>query len=185
MINKLDTGEYDLSTINSHLGKLSTEVLCEVNEGLLFHSSCIHGSIKNTSSKTRVSIDVRFSILPSELGSKRRIDFENIYLNQAKCSVEEKNKAVNFLKYINGEMSSSTRMQHILINAWACESGVNIVAQEAEIEGHGLPVLKYYMKNIQKHKFDKIAIISGEILDKLDKNFLEQYRECLQIIIED
>jgi hypothetical protein len=183
----LEKGTLDLAGANEYLAHRSKEILCPLNRGLLFHSSVIHGSLKNTSAKTRISIDLRFSLNPQNLGNKFPADFENIssvVCTDSQTSLSDENKVTRCLKYINGEFGHSTRTQHILINAYAKERNLNIVAQEAEIEGFFQPVLKYYVKNAQRASIDKILVLDRSMLAAFDGQELATFKDHIIVITE-
>ncbi len=153
-----------LKNFNDRCSKLSKQFLPKKGTAKLFHSSVTHGSLLNTASTTRFSIDFRFSSNSKDIGNKSIYDFCFLSSDKTKSNVFPNNLRV--LKYINGETGLSTKSQHLLIESFCSASGLIINGQEAEIENGQKSVLKHYSdkKNLDKSQFDAIVIASKSLL---------------------
>lgn len=149
-------------------------VLPRNSQCAVFGSKTIHGSPKNTSPKERISFDFRLGPVTDETSTK---DLDSYYRHTATgYGITRHDSTKRFLKYICGGRGISTTAQHILIEGVTKNLGLNIVAQEAEIERYGFPMLRMHTANNgdEGKQFDGIVIASDSILNS---EVLKELRE--------
>jgi hypothetical protein len=157
------------------------------NHGVIFNSKVIHGSPLNESDKERISIDFRITMRDDKSSTK---DVENYYAfsNGVFNKNLDRFERRRFLKYICGGAEKNTNAQHLLIESTAKYYNINVVAQEAEIERFGHPMLLSYLNGLAKTKgFDGIiiaskSILSSDVVQQITKAEIPVY-SCLENII--
>ena len=152
-----------IDAFNKKLLKKSSEEIA--NGGyLLFDSKIVHGSPLNTSNSTRISFDFRITKYGKDYGSK---DISNNFIFRKGVLtdpiLEFSNK--KYLKYVVGG-KFSTQSQHIFINAFAKEKKLIISEQDAEMERFDFPILRRYLSNFDKKRFEGIVIYSKKSVKK-------------------
>ena len=141
-------------------------VLPKLGEAAIFSSNLLHKSTSNSSNKLRLSFDFRFGKKNDQTSNKNLntwYQFKKGLL--ANMSI---NKKKDFIKYIIGGKKIETGAQHLLIESFAKINGIEISAQEAEIERFGYSMLKMHCKDIanKKGRFKGIVIASTSLLEK-------------------
>jgi hypothetical protein len=152
--------------LEEELLEFSAPVLPAPGSAFMFHSKVLHGSPKNTSSKTRVSFDFRIGSKFDKTSTK---DLANYYHFKDGEFILPKHKldGKRVLKYICGGEGKNTFAQHAIIEESAKRYNINISEQEAEIERYGFPMFHAYLTGVMKHKqVDGIIVASQTILDK-------------------
>lgn len=156
--NKINIDNFNQVILNHSDEKVIT------NGYLFFDSQHLHGSPFNLSKKIRISFDLRITKYGKDYGSK---DITNNFLfkkgnlfDPIKSFVGKK-----YLKYVVGG-KFSTQSQHIFINSFAKEKNLIISEQDQEMERFDFPVLKKYLLNSNKKRFDGIIIFSKDSIDK-------------------
>ena len=143
----------------------SSPVLPDRGSAFMFHSKVLHGSPKNTSSRTRVSFDFRIGSSTDPSSTK---DLANYYHFENGRFVLPKHPLAGkkVLKYICGGEGKNTFAQHAIIEESARRYNMNISEQEAEIERYGFPMLQAYLGGAMGHKkLDGIIVASRTVLD--------------------
>ena len=151
--------------LEDELLEFSSPVLPPRGSAFMFHSEVLHGSPKNTSSKTRVSFDFRIGSLADETSTK---DLANYYHFDGARFVLPKHAlhGKRVMKYICGGPGKNTFAQHAIIEESAKRYNMNISEQEAEIERYGFPMFRAYLTGAMKQKhLDGIIVASQTILD--------------------
>jgi hypothetical protein len=137
----------------------------EKHQAVIFGSQMLHGSPINSSLKERISIDFRISNKNDETSTKDVLGYYE-YFNDSFRKQSNRFAKTRFLKYICGGNGKNTNAQHLLIEATAKFYNINIVAQEAEIERYGFPMLQSYLDNLALIKnIEGIIIASRSIVD--------------------
>lgn len=149
----------------NRLIKESFPAMPSIGQGVIFGSKILHGSPLNSSTKERISIDFRISKKDDKSSTK---DILGYYEYSKDSFNRQKNRfsGKRFLKYICGGHGKNTNAQHMIIEAAAKFYNINIVAQEAEIERYGFPMLSSYQDNLASEKnIDGLIIASRSIID--------------------
>ena len=163
ILTKIKNNHSLLENINKITMK-SFNVLPEKNQAAIFSSKLLHKSINNSSHEIRISLDFRFGQKNDNSSTK---NLNNWYKYQDdKLSRECKNKN-NFLKYIIDGRPIETGVQHILIENLSNKNGIELSAQEAEIERFGYPMLKMHCRAIANNNspFNGIVIANKTLID--------------------
>jgi hypothetical protein len=151
--------------LEDELLEFSAPVLPPKGSAFMFHSEVLHGSPKNTSSKTRVSFDFRIGSNADETSTK---DLANYFHFDGERFVLPRHAldGKRVLKYICGGPGKNTFAQHVIIEESAKRYNMNISEQEAEIERYGFPMLQAYLGGAMNHKnLDGIIVASRTVLD--------------------
>ena len=141
------------------------DVLPGEGECAVFGSKTLHGSPENTSDQERISFDFRLGPASDTTSTK---DLDSYYrYSDGQYKIFEHSTTDRFLKYICGGRGISTTAQHILIEGVSKNLGLNIVAQEAEIERYGFPMLLMHAQRTSSEGqvFDGIVVASEAVLD--------------------
>lgn len=161
------------SLINSFelLDSKIVDVCPPKNNLAIFSSKLLHGSPENTTNIERLSFDFRFTPRIDTTSTKKLSHYlclKNKSLHKQHTSHKKNSK---FLKYICGGKSIDTAAQHILIDEIAKNDGFNVMAQEAEIERLGNPMLLFHAQKIKNNnsKFHGIIIATSKILNEQTK----------------
>ncbi len=155
-----------LSDINRICQNEAIEFTAQPGEYLSFSARTLHGSVHNHSGCFRCSIDFRGTTVEAGVGNKplsnyRTIDHEHSY------NAVASHETTAAVKYINGAGGVSTKYQHILLEAYAQENGLDIVRNEAEIESiPARPVLSAYAcRDVpQSDNYDHLLVYSMQCL---------------------
>lgn len=142
------------------------DVLPGEGECAAFGSMTLHGSPKNTSDCERISFDFRLGPANDTTSTK---DLDSYYrYSDGEYKIFEHPTSARYLKYICGGRGISTTAQHILIEGVCKNLGLNLVAQEAEIERYGFPMLLMHAERAasSEQTFDGIVVASQSVLDK-------------------
>jgi hypothetical protein len=134
------------------------------SECVVFDSKLLHSSERNDSINERISFDFRISDIHDPTSTKNLNEYfvcsEGGFVNQS-----PKFSATAYLKYICGGPGRSTTAQHLLIERVASEKKLSVIAQEAELERFGHPMLNEYLNGLCIEKsIDGILIASKSIL---------------------
>jgi hypothetical protein len=136
-----------------------------VNQAVIFGSKMLHGSPLNSSSKERISFDFRISKKDDQTSTKDILGYYE-YLSGSFRKQPDRFGKKRFLKYICGGHGKNTNAQHLMIEAAANFYKINIVAQEAEIERFGFPMLMSYIDNLAISKnLDGLILASRNIIN--------------------
>lgn len=134
----------------------------------VFSSRALHASPKNTSEITRISFDFRIYHRNDNSCTKeaelfyKSDEFETLHKDHQNV---DQNRQHRYLKFIIGGNGASTKSQHIIIDAFARENNINIVAQEAEIERFNFPMLRMYLNSeLGKEQFHGIILATETII---------------------
>lgn len=159
-------------------------VLPQESQCAVFGSKTIHGSPENTTPHERISFDFRLGPINDRTSTK---DLDAYYqYTSAGHAIPQHDPSRRFLKYICGGRGISTTAQHILIEGVAKNLGLNIVAQEAEIERYGFPMLRMHAKSYggESKQFDGIVVASKTILDEKVFRELREYAGTVFFALE-
>jgi ectoine hydroxylase-related dioxygenase (phytanoyl-CoA dioxygenase family) len=154
------------------------EVLPPTGNVAIFSSQLLHGSILNNTCYERFSFDFRFTVRSDATSTKDLKSY--LSLKDGKLvSVNENIATSNFLKYICGGQVIDTAAQHILIENMSRNNGIEIIAQEAEIERFGKPMLKFHRREILNgnSQFNGIVIASKSLLSDVEVTQLNSDKE--------
>lgn len=151
--------------MESELLDFSAPVLPDQGSAFIFHSQLLHGSPKNTSSRTRVSFDFRIGSSDDPSSTKDLSNYYHFESGQFVLPMHPLN-GKKVLKYICGGEGKNTFAQHAIIEESARRYSMNISEQEAEIERYGYPMLQAYLSGAMKNKnIEGIIIASKTIID--------------------
>jgi hypothetical protein len=149
---------------NELLG-FSSPVLPDQGSAFIFHSQVLHGSPKNTSSRTRVSFDFRIGSSADPSSTKDLANYYHFENGKFVLPTHPLN-GKKVLKYICGGEGKNTFAQHAIIEESARRYNMNISEQEAEIERYGYPMLRAYLGGAMTQKnIEGIIIASSTIID--------------------
>ena len=104
----------------------------------------------------------RGSPCSSGVGNKPKSNYRLVESGQA-SPASKSYQGGSALKYINGSNGVSTKYQHIIIEAYASESGLKVTRNEAEIESvPSKPVLTAYTRRVVPNpsEYDHILLYS-------------------------
>ncbi len=155
----------NLKTITRKIASKDNEVLPPPSSAFLFDASMLHGSILNSTNKTRISFDFRISKIKDPTSTK---DLENYLIfddnaNEYKLPYH-KLYGKRILKYICGGHNKNTFAQQILIDSFSNRYHLQIIDQEAEIERYNYPILNGLSKGYKlKNDYDAIVLASEYI----------------------
>lgn len=168
----LKDGAISLEEINNYCALSASEYLAQPGECLKFGARELHGSPINCSNKLRISFDFRIVPTSASLGNKR-VD------NYFRCSPDGTDFIIKKLrsdrrnargvKYINGACAVSTKSQHIMMESYAEQTGLQLDRNEAEIEIEGAaPVLMAYAARQvpDPDAYDFVMLFSKALLPK-------------------
>ena len=146
--------------------------LPKIDEYVIFDSMVMHASSLNASKNRRISFDFRIS---KKLDKSCTKELENYLVVSGDALVPIAGKSdYKCLKYICGGINKSTYLQHIIIENYADINKHKIVAQEAEIERYGHPMLYQYLQDLYiKKDIDVILIASESMVDESFKKYIE------------
>ncbi len=160
------------------------DVLPGEGECAIFGSKTLHGSPQNTTDRERISFDFRLGPASDATSTK---DLDTYYrYSDGQYKIFEYSPADRYLKYICGGKGISTTAQHILIEGVSKNLGLNVVAQEAEIERYGFPMLLMHARGAvgEKRAFDGIIVASETILDESVKQLLRDCKTRIYFALE-
>jgi hypothetical protein len=160
------------SKIMEYFDNHSYPVLPSADQYALFDSKLMHASNINHSPLRRVSFDFRIAKKSDPSCTK---ELQNYFVLSENSTLEKnvRHSALKCLKYVCGGLHKSTSLQHIIIENFAELNGLNIVAQEAEIERFGHPMLKQYLSGLLKEKgIDLVLIASESVIDLNFRDFV-------------
>ncbi len=154
-----------LTSITREIACKENEVLPPQNSAFLFDSTMLHGSILNSTNKTRISFDFRISKIKDPTSTK---DLENYLIyddNTKEYNLPfHKLYGKRILKYICGGHDKNTFAQQILIDSFSKRYNLQITDQEAEIERFNYPILNGLSKGYKlKNEYDAIVLASEYI----------------------
>lgn len=133
------------------------------DQAVLFSSKVIHGSPVNRSLNQRISFDFRIGCTNDSTTTKNINSYFRIVKNEfiSQNIFDE----LRFVRYVCGGENRDTFSQHLAIDSYAKALNLHIVAQEAEIERLGYPMLIEILesRNLNKN-FNAIIIASESIL---------------------
>jgi len=166
--------------IESELMAHSIAVLPPKGHCAVFNSKIIHGSPKNTSTKERISFDFRISS-KVDLTSTKDLDNYFHFDGEAFRRPTSRFGQDKYIKYVCGGKEKNTTAQHMVIESAAKFYGIQIEAQEAEVERFGNVIFDQYLDGMAKDKgFQGIVLASKSLLsshcvEKANKSAIKVY----------
>lgn len=136
-VKRLEAQQLSMSEMNDHLAAFVKPVETSYGHTFIFNAQCVHGTVPNTTSVTRVSIDFRLLPEGGDGGSKSLSEYyeEAVPSRSVPASEAQALKATayiypryGFTRYI------SPANQRLVVSAFARARSVELVAEETEIK---------------------------------------------------
>lgn len=172
MYNKLISGKQFLN-IDETDKQYFYPVLPDPDQAVLFSSKVIHGSPINRSPNQRLSFDFRIGLHDDHTSTKNINSYFEVV--QGEFTSKDIFNGLIFLRYVCGGQNKDTFAQHLLIDNFARVLNLNIVAQEAEVERLGHPMLQEILRSKKLDKnYNAIIIASEAILSQDIQSVLQE-----------
>lgn len=174
----------DLGKAFQLLGCSTFEVCPPDDHVAVFHSSLLHGSLENKTTTERLSFDFRFGRKNDNTSTKDMTSY--LKISNGKLEQNSFTHSGRFLKYIRGGKGLDTTAQHILIEGCCKNRSIEIVAQEAEIERFGQPMLIKHLLEINQKasKFDGIVVASKQLIDAQALQLIHEFKTDVYCVLE-
>ena len=145
LISKLEQGSISLFDLHCICRELSQPQIPKPGKILIFDNKSLHGTLVNTSSSARLSLDFRIALSRQHLGNKK-LHSDYVLYENIDSQTTTKSKA-NSIVYSSGLHRCVThRCQRAFIEAFGFEKGFDVVGEANEIlNSSDVPQIKKYL----------------------------------------
>jgi sporadic carbohydrate cluster 2OG-Fe(II) oxygenase/sporadic carbohydrate cluster protein (TIGR04323 family) len=166
LIDRLEKSRAPMSEINLQLAKISKPLDINLGETFCFCARVAHGTERNETADTRVSLDYRVLLSGEDPGSKSITDYYEDSINYGAIPVKAKTKtAIKATSYIFPKYGFtkfiSQHEQRLLNQDYAVKNQITILAEETEIKTmpHH-PMLLSLAEGQGTHKINSVLLYS-------------------------